>query len=406
MDVILMILYASIVLGVLVVIHEGGHYLASRAFGVRVSEFMVGLPGPGIGIKRGETRFGVTCIPLGGYARVCGMEPGEESPHLAGALESVYRRGTCNMEDVAADLGIEPDDAYEALEELVEWGSITGPRKTDKFNTFRTPEFVEVKPSRRARKLRAQALARRSTRQAASDTGIHARITPASLPGAALSQAEIFGDVSKVKRKGGEPRPVADAQAFYEYERAQTYRSLPFWKRSLILLAGPGVNILFTILVFLIVYSIIGIDYVNEAGAVEHVVVSPLRALAVGFNYIGMVVVAILGLFNPQTAAQTVSDSTSIVGIAVLSKTAAEQGLLSFTMFSAMLSVSLGLMNMLPIPPLDGGRFLVEVYQKIRRKAISPRALNSLSIAGVTLFTLFFLVMLNQDIQRFVFGNW
>ena len=151
MDVILMILYATIVLGILVVIHEGGHFLVARAFGVRVSEFMVGLPGPGIGIKRGETRFGVTCIPLGGYARVCGMEPGEERPHLAGALESVYRRGTCNMEDVAADLGIEPDDAYAALEELVEWGSITGPRKTDQYNTFRTPAFVEVKQSRRAR---------------------------------------------------------------------------------------------------------------------------------------------------------------------------------------------------------------------------------------------------------------
>ena len=406
MDVILSILYATIVLGILVVIHEGGHYLASRAFGVRVTEFMVGLPGPNISIKRGETRFGVTCIPLGGYARVCGMEPGEESPHLAGALASVYRRGTCNMEDVAADLGIEPDDAYTALEELVEWGSITGPRKTDAYNTFRTPEFVKLSPSRAARKLRARAMARRSTRVAAHDTGIVAREVAPHLPGAALTQAEIFGDLSQIQREEGAPRPVADAQAFYEYERSRTYRSLPFWKRSVILLAGPGVNVLFAILVFLVVYSFIGVDYVDEAGAMQHVVLSPLRALQVGFNYIGMVFVAILGLFNPQTAAQTVSDSTSIVGIAVLSKTAAEQGLLSFTMFSAMLSVSLGLMNMLPIPPLDGGRFIVEIYQKIRGKFISPKALNSLSIAGVTLFVLFFLVMLNQDIQRFVLGNW
>ena len=214
------------------------------------------------------------------------------------------------------------------------------------------------------------------------------RLAAGHLPGAAMTQAEIFGEVPESARSEGDPRPVVDAQAFYEYERAQTYRSLPFWKRSLILLAGPGVNVLFAVLVFLVVYSFIGVDYVDEAGVVQHIQVSPLRALAAGFNYIGMVVVAILGLFNPQTAAQTVSDSTSIVGIAVMSKTAAEQGLMTFTMFSAMLSVSLGLMNMLPIPPLDGGRFLVEIYQKIRRKAISPLALNSLSIAGITLFTL------------------
>ena len=371
MDIILMILYTTIILGFLVVIHEGGHYGMSRAFGVRVSEFMVGLPGPSISFKRGETRFGVTCVPLGGYARVCGMEAGEESPHLAGALASVYRRGTCNMEDVAADLGITPDEAYEALEELVEWGSITGPKKTDEYNTFRTPEFVEMRSSK-----------------------------------AAITQTQLFGDLSQIDRDEGAPRPAVDAKTLYEYERAQTYRSLPFWKRSLILLAGPGVNVLFAIVVFVVVYSIVGVDYVDEAGVTQHLVVSPLRALQAGFSYIGMVFVAILGLFNPQTAAQTVSDSASIVGIAVLSKTAAEQGLLAFTMFAAMLSVSLGLMNMLPIPPLDGGRFIVEIYQKIRRRNISPRMLNSLSVAGLALFTLFFLIMLNQDIQRFVFGNW
>ena len=62
MNVILMILYCTIVLGILVVIHEGGHYLASRAFGVRVTEFMLGMPGPNIGFKKWGTKFGVTPI--------------------------------------------------------------------------------------------------------------------------------------------------------------------------------------------------------------------------------------------------------------------------------------------------------------------------------------------------------
>ena len=70
MDIVLMILYVSILLGFLVLIHEGGHYLASCAFGVRVTEFMIGFPGPGIGFTKWGTKFGVTCVPLGGYAKV------------------------------------------------------------------------------------------------------------------------------------------------------------------------------------------------------------------------------------------------------------------------------------------------------------------------------------------------
>lgn len=376
MDVVLMILYTTLILGVLVFIHEGGHYLAARAFGVRVSEFMLGLPGPHIGIKRGETEFGVTAIPLGGYARICGMEAGEESPYLKDVLRVVFERGTVNMEDVAVALNISEDDAYAALEELVEWGTIKGPAKQDKYNTYRTSAFEGV-----------------------WEYGV--------APSSPADGSTALDLATSATYAEGDPRPLANVGAYYEAERARTYRSLPFWKRCIILVAGPGTNVLFTLLVFILVYSVLGYDVQNtETGEITHILVDPIRSITAGFEYIGMVFVAILGLFNPQTAAETVSNSTSLVGIAVLSKTAVEQGLISALMFSAMLSVSLGLMNMLPIPPLDGGRFVVEIYQKLRGKAISPRALNSLSLAGVAAFTLFFLFMVNQDIQRFVLGNW
>ena len=369
LDIVIMIITATICLGLLVFIHEGGHYLASRAFGVRVSEFMIGLPGPSIGFQHGETRFGVTCIPLGGYAKVCGMEPGEMSPHLEAAMASVYARGEAVMEEVAADCGISADDAYEALEELTEWGSVVGPNKKDQFNTYRTPR---VRPTgrdmRRARK--------------------------AGLP-------------APVAYEQGQARPLEDAHAFFESEYKQQYRSLPFWKRAVILLAGIFVNLLFAILAFVLIYSILGIDVQNtETGEIRHVALEPLRAIYVGFIYIGMVVQAVVGLFNPYTVADTVSNSTSIMGIAVLSKSAFEQGFESFLSFTAMLSVSLGIMNLIPIPPLDGGRFVVELWARIRRKVVSPKALNRLSIVGMTLFMLLFVVMMSQDVQRYVFGNW
>ena len=62
------IFWGVITFSILVVIHEGGHFLAARAFGVKVHEFMVGLPGPAIRFrsKRSGTSFGITAIPLGG----------------------------------------------------------------------------------------------------------------------------------------------------------------------------------------------------------------------------------------------------------------------------------------------------------------------------------------------------
>ena len=362
-----MIFYASILLGVLVVIHEGGHFLAARAFGVRVTEFMVGFPGPGLSVRHGETRFGVTCVPLGGYARVCGMESGPMSPYLQLALTSMYRRGTAYMEDVAADCGISDEDAMAALDELVEWGCLTPPKKTDEYNTYRV---VDVRPTKRQiRKARA----------------------------AGLPEPMAYAE--------GEARPVDDPKALFEAEYKQQYRSLPFWKRSVILLAGITVNLLFAVLTFVLIYSVLGFDMqISETGEVRHVTLDPLRSIMVGFNYIVTVAQAIVNLFNPATAVETVQQSSSIVGIAIVSKTAAEQGFETFLLLTAMISVSLGLMNLLPIPPLDGGRFVIEIYQRVTRRVASERAMNALSMAGMAFFMLFFVVMLGQDITRIFDG--
>ena len=126
----------------------------------------------------------------------------------------------------------------------------------------------------------------------------------------------------------------------------------------------------------------------------------PLR-----LEFFGAVIQAVAGLFNPATTAEVMEGSTSIVGIAVMSGSAIQAGVSEFLLFMAMISTSLGIMNLLPIPPLDGGRFVIEVFQKIARRTVSLRALNALSLAGMALFLCFF-VMVNQDVQRFIFGNW
>lgn len=422
MDILLTILIATIVLGFLVFIHEGGHFLAARAFGVRVTEFMIGLPGPSVGFTWKGTRFGVTAVPLGGYAAVCGMGTGEHSPHLKSVLGYMYEHGTADMEDVADALGITDDEAYQALEELCEWGSLKRPTRRDKLNTYRTPA---------ARLTSEDAIFFSPVSDKACSTPtdpVVASVDVTQPPRTGSYRAEGYSREEDPCRTGpyraegrssaegprrtgsyraeGQPDPIVNLDQFFAREQAQQYCELPFWKRITILLAGPFMNLLFAMIVFVIIYSIIGVDIQRQSGEIVHYVLSPFDAIVAGFKYIGAVAMAILGLFNPATAAETVSNSTSIVGIAVLSKTAFEAGFLSLLSFSAVISVSLGLANMLPIPPLDGGRFVIEVYQKLRRRNISIRALNYLSVAGMCLFFAFFIFMVNQDVQRFVFGNW
>lgn len=368
MDILYTVFCAVVVIGFLVLIHEGGHYLAARAFKVRVTEFMIGLPGPNVGFTKNGTKFGLTAVPLGGYARVCGMETGAMSPHLQSALASVYERGTATMEEVAYDCGISDEEAYDALEELVEWGSVTAPKRSDEFNTYRTPA---CEPTSKERKFAAR------------------HCQPAPEPAAE-----------------GTPRTVSDPKAFFDSEYSQQYRSLSFWKRSVIVLAGIAVNLLFAMLAFVVIYSVIGIDYTNpQTGEVMHYNATPIQSIQVGFSYIAVVFQAILGLFNPETAAQTVSESTSIVGIAVMSADFFAQGFVDALFFMAAISVSLGLMNLLPIPPLDGGRFLVEVIQKVTRREVPMKVMGYVSMAGMALFLCFFVFMLNQDIQRFIIGG-
>ena len=364
-----MLIYMSILLGFLVLIHEGGHYLAARAFGVRVTEFMIGFPGPGLSFRHGETRFGVTCVPLGGYARICGMETGPMSPYLQSTLEAMYARGSAVMEDIAADCHISEEEALEALDELVEWGCLTAPKKTDEYNTYRV---VDVRPTRKQ-----------------------------------IKRAQAAGLPLPLAYEEGQARPCENAKALFEHEYKQQYRSLPFWKRSVILLAGITINLLFAVLAFVIIYSVMGYDLQNtDTGEITHHVLNPLQAIMVGFNYIALVAQAIVNLFNPATVADTVTQSSSIVGIAIMSKSAAEQGFESFLLFTAMISVSLGLMNLLPITPLDGGRFVIEVYQRITRRLASQRALNVLSALGMGFILVLCFVMIGQDVMRIFTGFW
>jgi len=77
--VLIAILSAAVVLGVVILVHEWGHFIAGKLFGVRVVVFSLGY-GPRIwGFKRGDTDYRLSALPLGGYVRLAGDNPMENA---------------------------------------------------------------------------------------------------------------------------------------------------------------------------------------------------------------------------------------------------------------------------------------------------------------------------------------
>ncbi|WP_322150441.1 M50 family metallopeptidase [Paratractidigestivibacter sp.] len=445
------------VLSLLVFIHEAGHYAAARAFGVRVTEFMLGLPCRWRLSRKSRkvgTEIGVTPILLGGYNRICGMEPYEEK-NLANALACVQKHGRIEAKALAEELKISEDEATAALATLCDWASI---------RPFYNPDLGE-KPGQ-------------SEWPAAFET--QAR------DACGLTEYDRGHDFSREgATKAGAARPLdGDAGVFLSQERGRTYLGTGFFKRLVMLVAGPLVNILFAFVVVAGAFMVTGVSVAStepvvgavtegsyaqacglaagdriervgdtEVGSWSTLVAAMKPYLEGGVNFTMLIerdgsevevnidlsdgeATDVLGISSqvsiyhpnlaeaagltvrygqsvasyvikliiPQETMEVLNQSTSIVGISVMASQAAQIGVSSLVLLAASISMSLGFMNLLPIPPLDGGKILIEVIQLIIRRQLSFKVQNAISYVGLAFFVFVFVVVLKNDIFRYVIG--
>lgn len=438
--------WGLLTLSVLVFVHEGGHFLAARACGVRVTEFFLGLPCRFRLERRSRscgTVFGVTPLLLGGYAAIAGMDP-EMSPHAASVLAYIHRAGSADVERIAADLGIDEDEALLACSDLLAMGSVSGvPREGESPSPAYLPGRYAAPP-----------------RDAEGNT--------------------VF-DGRSFDREGasaqGEPwmAPWTDEE-FLRRERARTYQGVGFWKRAAMLIAGIAVNVVCGMLLLVAAFSVVGVqtvDDVNVLGSVEagspaweaglragDAVVSiggaetsswsdmleaisaakgddaiefayeragerhtalvapdgdgtvgigatlatvrldPMESLRVSWAYVVQTVRGVSMLLQPAHTMEVLDSSTSVVGISVMSAQAAAAGPAAYLSFAGLISLSLGFMNLLPIPPLDGGKLVIEAVQAVIRRPVPVKVQNAVSYVGIALFGIMFVYMLRADILR------
>lgn len=447
--------WGLVVLSILVFVHEGGHYLAARACGMRATEFFLGMPCHiklSRKSKKRGTEFGVTPLLLGGYTRICGME-GAEDELLAPCLALVQERGRVSAADVATELGIDVERSHELLATLCDWASIEpyyDPERGEREGQRDYPETFET--------------VRRD--------------------GQLLTEFDRGHDFTKPETtEAGSPRPIeGSADDFLKAERSRTFLGKGFLKRTVTLLAGPLVNILLSILIVTSGLCLVGtnvanntIEKVAEGGYADEAGVRPgdaiiavdgrdvsdweslkttlrevlsegrsftltverdgtqiplavdipegvtgaklgiapqtenkryslLESAGFALGYGKAVVQFALRLLMPQHTMEVLQGTSSVVGISAMASEAASQGAYPLILFLAFVSMSLGIMNLLPIPPLDGGKILIEVIQLVIRRPLSLRVQTIMSYIGIAFFVFIFVFALRNDIVNIVMG--
>ncbi|MDO4436671.1 MAG: site-2 protease family protein [Coriobacteriaceae bacterium] len=465
------IFWGLVVLSVLVFVHEGGHFLAARACGVRVLEFFLGMPCRiqlSRTSKRIGTKFGITPLLLGGYAEICGMDP-TKVPCAPRVLTSIHRHGVSTVDEIASELELSVQEVQDACITLYNWGSIV-PRESG----------YESRPD-----------------------GFPAAFAsvPRDAAGNTVYDGKAF-DRAHATAEGDPWEPPMGEIAFYNLERSHTYLGVGFWRRAFMLIAGIAVNIVCGFLLVVSVYSVVGVETVrdvNVIGSIEpdmpaeaaglnpgdrilkvndaqtntwvevveaidgspegkplslsvwrpsdasdtydhlandnnagsdswlkehgsfHAIevsltkdgmlginasvqtarLNPIDSCRIAADNIAATAVNIARLLNPSHTMEILDNSTSVVGISVMSAQAAAAGPATFLNFAAMISFSLGFMNLLPIPPLDGGKLVIEVIQAVTKREVPLKVQSAVSIAGIVLFGLLFIYMLRADILRF-----
>lgn len=333
---ILMILVPVLVFALIVLVHEGGHFLFAKLTGMRVEEFSIGF-GPKIGsFKKGETLYSLRIIPLGGFNRISGMELKDSDDPKAFSNRPIW----------AKLLVISAGSLFNML---LAFFIFFGIYLCAGYQTFpNLPVVGEVLEG-----------------TSAANKGIQKGDKIISVNDIPINTWTDIGDA--VEKQDHRVIPV-----MIEHEGQI--------KRLDILLTDSQSE-----------RPIIGISpYMvhHAANFVESVNLSAKHCI----QLIKMMAVGLLELFHGHQA-----EIAGPIGVARMSTQVAGLGFIPLLAFIALLSMNLGFLNLLPVPLLDGGVLVLTILEGISGHKLPEKTLYYIQIAGVTvLLTLFIFAMFND----------
>ena len=337
---------------VLIILHEGGHFAAAKAVGMRVERFSLFFGPLLVKVRRGETEYGIGPIPLGGYVKITGMNPNEEiaPEHRARAYynQAVWKRIFVISAGPAVNLLLAFGIIWVLL---LSNGQPVGLTRVQAVQPA-TPAASVVRAGDKVISVDGVS---------GSEERLRRQIGTHKCAGAQVVGCVAATPVKLVVRRDGK---LVTLSVRPRYTASSTG-------------PRPELGVLFAV----------GASYPSAAGAAS--------AAVSGLWSITKQTVSTIGrVFEPKQRKQL----SGVVGAyTVTQKSFATSASLAFQLL-ALISLSLGVINLFPFLPLDGGHIFWALAEKLRGRRIPFVVMERAGMVGFVLIILLFFVGLSNDI--------
>ena len=357
----------------MIVIHEGSHFVAAKGFGMKATEAFFGF-GPKIwSIQRGETEYGIKAIPLGGYVRIIGMNPFEEVPPEDEGR--TYRTAPFWKKSIVVLAGIASHLVVAVLLFTIvalAWGVVATDEAGDAIPTLTLAQVAATVPDG-------------SVASPAATAGFETGDLIVSLEGTAVVDWDDF--VERVQANGGSEVTVG-FERDGSMEIAPTVLAIvdrPVFEDGEEVTDAQGETVTETV------------GYFGAAPDVQRESIGPLAAIGRSFgNLFSALKQAVLGLWQmiigfPQLIAATFSGDDAAINdvgrpVSPIGLARLAGPLESTLLLLALVNVFVAVVNVVPLYPLDGGHFSVALYEKVRGR--EPDVRKMMPVAAVVIIFL------------------
>ncbi len=411
------------VFSVIVIIHEFGHYYFAKRAGILVREFAIGMGPKVFQVRKGETVYTLRLLPIGGYVRMAGHDEDEQEikPGMMVTIlldqHDIVQKINFDDQTVVENsipFQIEEADLHKAME--LSGYYINSEEKVtlsvSKKATIVESDGTEVVVAPVERQFNSATLWNRIKTNAAGPMNnfilsIFVFILVGFMQGGVPSSKPIIGEVASESAaqvaglKDGDKVLSIDGTSVYTWDDMTAIIRKKADQPVEMIVQRDNKEVSVTITP----KSVETQDgsKIGQIGVLRVLNRDILSIISYGFTQTVTVIVMVLSALGSLfTKGFNLNQLGGPVAIYSMTSQVAKNGFIDLLAFMGMISANLGVMNLLPIPALDGGKLVINIIEGIRKKPLDPEKEGYLTIAGaIFLFALMLLVTWNDIMKLF-----